>query len=190
MVFRPISAVLIRHFPIFIPKSHISFYTIRGYPGRIAYSSRFMHLCVALCISYRPLSRRIHEKAFIKRTDHKTPATRAMAPKSPHADERDVCCPRRQYSSLRRTRLYTPAWRTRRRRPWPSGKPARAEPYGVRQARPKNLSDSPCALPVSMGISGRDVPLWWAIAGFWGILPISEQAFRASCSDPARSGRR
>jgi len=151
MVFRPISAVLIRHFPIFIPKSHISFYTIRGYPGRIAYSSRFMHLCVALCISYRPLSRRIHEKAFIKRTDHKTPATRAMAPKGPHADERDVCCPRRQCSSLRRTRLHTPAWRTRRRRPWVSGKPALAEPYRFSDRLGKNLSENPYALPISMG---------------------------------------
>ena len=149
-----------------------------------------MHLCVALCISYRPLSRRIHEKALIKRTDHKTPATRAMAPKGPHEDERDVCCPRRQCSSLRRTRLHTPAWRTRLRRPLPSGKPARAEPHGVRQARPRNLSESPYALPVSMGIAERDVPLWWALAGSLGILFISEQVFQATCSDPARFGRR
>ena len=30
------------------------------------------------------------------------------------------------------------------------------------------------ALPVSMGIPGRDVLLWWALTGFWGILFVFE----------------
>ncbi len=42
--------------------------------------SRPIHLCVALCISSRPISRHIGENAFIKSTGHKHPAQRLFAP--------------------------------------------------------------------------------------------------------------
>ena len=47
---------------------------------QIPCSARLMHLCVSVCITYRPISRHMPEKAFTKWTGHKSPATVRYAP--------------------------------------------------------------------------------------------------------------
>jgi len=47
---------------------------------RVPDSFRLMHICAPLCISYCPVSRHMSENVFRKRTGHKSPAQRAIAP--------------------------------------------------------------------------------------------------------------
>ena len=57
------------------------------------------------------------------------------------------------------------------------------------QAHNETNSAPSVHLPVSMGISGRDVPLWWGLAEFWGILSISSYTLPISMDWPGCKGR-